>query len=136
MRQSEMQILLDLMQREEREVRAAGQKEYAHDDADALANFRRTGEAVTCKCEHCGKQTRIGPIASLMVFMLKHLDGVRVWIAGHRSQREDVRGRIKDIRLYLALLRAFVEEEEMTPAFIQALLEAQRSADPAQPGVG
>jgi len=48
----------------------------------------------------------------LWVYMQKHFDGILAYINGFKSQREDVRGRIKDARLYLALLRGMIEEEE------------------------
>lgn len=91
--------LLDRMHAEEQEVRKAGQREYAHDEDNALANFERVAAALNLTREQV-----------LMVYLLKHLDGIAAWVKGHRSQREDVRGRIKDARMYLALLRAMVED--------------------------
>jgi hypothetical protein len=41
----------------------------------------------------------------------KHWDGVLAWINGHRSQREDIRGRILDLIVYLILLWAMVDDE-------------------------
>ena len=49
---------------------------------------------------------------SLAVYLLKHIDGFMAYIKGYKSQREDVRGRITDIIVYLMLLWAMVEEEE------------------------
>tara|TARA_Y100001938_G_C7856425_1_gene313380 strand:+ start:263 stop:400 length:138 start_codon:yes stop_codon:yes gene_type:complete len=40
------------------------------------------------------------------------VDGVMSYIKGHKSQREDVRGRITDIIVYLMLLWGMVEEDE------------------------
>jgi|TARA_R100001530_G_scaffold131243_1_gene102779 hypothetical protein len=47
-----------------------------------------------------------------MVYLLKHIDGITAYLAGHKSQREDVRGRIKDAIVYLMLLWAMIEERE------------------------
>lgn len=112
MTRDEFGDLLDTIHIEEDSLRVAGQAEYAHDDSNAFANFERVGEQVQCMCEHCGKPTRIGRMAVLMVYFLKHVDGIVSFIGGHRSQRESVKGRINDSRLYMGLLRGMVEDEE------------------------
>ena len=81
------------------QARDDGQKEYAHTDDNVFANFDRVGS-----------QLSIAPEKTLMVYLLKHIDGITAYIAGHKSQREDVRGRIKDAIVYLMLLWAMVEE--------------------------
>lgn len=90
--------LLDVMHAEERAVYGQAQREYAHDEENALANFDRIAE-------------RLGltPEQVLLVYLTKHMDGIAADAGGYRSQREDVRGRIKDARVYLALYRAMVE---------------------------
>jgi hypothetical protein len=93
--------LMGEMYREEQSTREDGQKEYAHDDSNALANFERLAERLGITREQV-----------LLVYLYKHMDGIDSWVNGHRSQREDVRGRIKDARVYLALLRAMVEETD------------------------
>jgi hypothetical protein len=50
----------------------------------------------------------------LMVYLNKHMDGITAYINGHTSQREDVRGRIADAMVYLALLWGLVEDKENT----------------------
>lgn len=82
-------------------LRDMGQKEYAHDDQNALANFDRTGA-----------ELELEPTKVLWIFWKKHADGVLSWINGFRSQREDVRGRINDMIVYLVLLRALIDREE------------------------
>jgi hypothetical protein len=82
-------------------TRNAGQKEYAHDEGNALANFERTGQDLSIPREKVW-----------WIFAKKHWDGVLAWINGHRSQREDVRGRIKDLIVYLVLLWAMVDDSE------------------------
>lgn len=84
-------------------LREAGQKEYAHDESNAFGNFERTGSELFLVREKV-----------LWIFLKKHLDGILAYINGHRSQREDVRGRINDSIVYLILLRAMVEDDEQT----------------------
>jgi hypothetical protein len=99
MTREEFAVLLDTIQADERAVREAGQKEYAHDESNAFANFERWGKALNLTREQV-----------LLVYAAKHWDGIVAWVNGHRSQREDVRGRLKDLRMYLALLWGMVEE--------------------------
>ena len=47
-----------------------------------------------------------------MVYLLKHIDGISSFVNGHKSQREDVRGRITDVIVYLCLLWGMIEEDE------------------------
>ena len=59
------------------------------------------------------KALNISSDKTLMVYLLKHIDGITAYLSGHKSQREDVRGRIKDAIVYLMLLWAMVEEREL-----------------------
>lgn len=77
--------------------REAGQKEYAHDTDNAFANFERIGKALNLSRE-----------SVLMVYLLKHMDGINSYVKGHVSQREDVTGRIGDAIVYLCLLYGMV----------------------------
>lgn len=88
-----------------RALRTAGQKEYAHDDANAFANFEDDAKETGCSRE-----------TVLSIFANKHWRGIRAWIGGHRSQREDVRGRVNDMIVYLCLFRAMVEAREKEAA--------------------
>ena len=47
-----------------------------------------------------------------MVYVLKHIDGISSFVNGHHSQREDVRGRITDVIVYLCLLWGMIEDED------------------------
>ena len=76
-------------------TRNAGQKEYAHDATNVFANFERVGESLGVTREEV-----------LMVYLLKHIDGISAFVQGHKSQREDVTGRITDAIVYLMLLWA------------------------------
>ena len=82
-------------------MRDEGQKEYAHDDNDVFANFNRISHLLGVDRKKV-----------LMTYMLKHVDGVAAYVKGHKSQREDVTGRITDIIVYLMLLWAMIEEED------------------------
>ena len=82
-------------------MRDEGQKEYAHDDGNVFANFNRISDLLG-----------IDRKKVLMTYMLKHVDGVAAYVKGHKSQREDVTGRITDIIVYLTLLWAMIEEED------------------------
>ena len=81
-------------------MRAAGQKEYARKQNNAFANFERVANHIDSSKEKV-----------LMVYLLKHIDGISSFVNGHKSQREDVRGRITDAIVYLCLLWGMIEEE-------------------------
>ena len=82
-------------------MRAAGQKEYARKQNNAFANFERIGENLNLKRDKV-----------LLVYLLKHIDGIIAHVNGHNSQREDVRGRITDVIVYLCLLWGMIEEDK------------------------
>jgi hypothetical protein len=99
------QQLVDLMENEIfpalRRVKEDGHKEYAHSQEDAFANFHRVAERLGISREKV-----------LMVYAEKHLDGIHSYLKGHKSQRESVRGRIKDAIMYLMILWGMVAENE------------------------
>lgn len=97
---SEMSQVMDKVFSECNKFREAGQKEYAHKDENAFANFERVAERLG-----------IDRKSVLMVYVEKHIDGIHSFIKGHKSQREDVRGRINDVIVYLCLLRGMIDEE-------------------------
>ena len=81
-------------------MRAAGQKEYARKNNNAFANFERVGKNLDLSREDV-----------LLVYLLKHIDGICSFVKGHKSQREDVRGRITDAIVYLCLLWGMIESD-------------------------
>ena len=81
-------------------TRNAGQKEYAQDVDNVFANFERIAMCIDVDRERV-----------LMTYLLKHIDGISAYTKGHKSQREDVTGRITDAIVYLMLLWAMVVEE-------------------------
>jgi len=82
-------------------MRDAGQKEYAHTEDNVFANFERVSEL-----------TEISREKVLLVYLLKHIDGISAYIKGHESQRESVNGRITDAIVYLLLLKGMVHEND------------------------
>lgn len=101
MTHSEFKTWLDRIFAEVSAMREAGQKEYARDSDNIFANFERVSEFLNISREQ-----------ALLVYAIKHLDGITAYVNGHKSQREDVRGRITDLITYLTLLRAMVEDAE------------------------
>ncbi len=93
-------------------MREAGQKEYARKTSNAFANFERVAEHIESSREKV-----------LMVYLLKHIDGISSFVNGHKSQREDVRGRITDAIVYLCLLWGMVEEGESESRNVKYLRE-------------
>ena len=100
MKHSQMAKLMDDILKEVIVTRDSGQKEYAHDDDDVFANFNRVAHLL----EEDRKKV-------LMTYMLKHVDGIAAYVKGHKSQRENVTGRITDCIVYLMLLWGMIEEE-------------------------
>lgn len=82
------------------ETREQGQKEYARNQSNAFANFERIGDNLGIKKEEV-----------LLVYLLKHIDGICSFVKGHKSQREDVRGRLTDAIVYLCLLWGMIEND-------------------------
>jgi predicted AAA+ superfamily ATPase len=99
MTKDEVAVMMTHLFEELQALREAGQTEYAHRDENAFANFERVAE-----------RTGISREAVLMVYLEKHIDGIHSYVKGHRSQREDVRGRIKDAIVYLILLHGMIIE--------------------------
>ena len=81
-------------------TRDAGQKEYAHGRDNVFANFERGAKALDISREKV-----------LMTYLLKHIDGISAYVKGHKSQREDITGRITDAIVYLMLLWAMNRDD-------------------------
>ena len=101
MHRKEMEILIDQIFKTIQRTREEGQKEYARKQNNAFANFERIGENLDISREEV-----------LLVYLLKHIDGICSYVTGHRSQREDVRGRITDVIVYLCLLWGMIDKNE------------------------
>ena len=94
-----MKKLIEDMFKEELEVRDAGQAEYARDKGNVFANFERVASFTGTTREK-----------ALLTYLIKHIDGLCAYADGHRSQREDVRGRLTDIIVYCLLFWGMVED--------------------------
>ena len=114
MTKAEMQKLMEHIFDQCQGVREEAQKEYAHDTSNAFGNFERLAYDL-----------QLDRMQILWIYLKKHSDGVLAYINGHRSQREDVRGRIKDMIVYLCLLWGMVEENER-PMNLNEQLNAPR----------
>ena len=99
MTQKQMEMLMNSIFDTIQKTREAGQKEYARKTENAFANFERVGENLNIDRQKV-----------LLVYLLKHIDGICAYVDGHKSQREDVRGRITDIIVYLCLLWGMIDE--------------------------
>ncbi len=97
-----------------RRIRLQGQKEYAHDEDNCFANFERIA-----KLQGLSRET------ILMTYVFKHIDGIQSYIKGHKSQREDVRGRIVDIIVYLTLLWGMADQDSVNGIDEDVSAEAQ-----------
>ena len=104
---------------EVKQTRDSGQKEYAHSEDNVFANFERVAENLDISREQ-----------SLMVYLIKHIDGINAWIKGHKSQREDVTGRIKDSIVYLFLLWAMIDGEKELDAIKEPHLRQYQKTFP------
>ena len=74
-------------------IREAGQREYARSKANVFGNFERVSDFAGVTVEQ-----------TIFTYLIKHIDGIAAHIDGHKSQREDVSGRIVDAIVYLCLL--------------------------------
>ena len=83
------------------QMHTEGQKEYAMTEDNVFANFQRIAN-----------QTGLNQKMVLWIYLMKHIDGIASHIKGHRSQREDVRGRLTDAIVYLCILWGMIDEED------------------------
>ena len=82
-------------------IHTQGQKEYAMDEDNVFANFERIAT-----------QMDINRETILWVYFMKHVDGIASYLKGHKSQREDVTGRLTDAIVYLCILWGMIESQK------------------------
>ena len=104
MKHNEMLSLINAIFQEVETIHTEGQKEYAMDEDNVFANFERIAE-----------QTSFDKKMVLWIYLMKHIDGICSYIKGHRSQREEVQGRLTDAIVYLCILWGMIESEEKYP---------------------
>ena len=95
-----MQSLMQNLLKQVLKTRDDGQKEYAHDEDNVFANFERVANTLKIPREKV-----------LLTYMLKHIDGIVAYVEGHKSQREEVDGRIVDAIVYLCLLYGMTKDD-------------------------
>ena len=124
MNSAKMDAVIEATMYEVVDMSRKGRSEYTHNE-NVFDNFQRVA-----------KLTGIDQERALMIYMLKHIDGIANWVKGHRSQRESVHGRILDAIVYLCLLRGMVIEREQEEMQTQKMVSTDdyqtRAADPAQ----
>ena len=81
-------------------MRDEGQKEYARTNDNVFANFNRISN-----------YTGVPSDKVIMTYLMKHIDGINAHINGHKSQRENVEGRIIDAIVYLFLISGYITAE-------------------------
>ena len=93
---------IDKIFKKVKKIHTEGQREYAMNEDNVFANFERISE-----------QTSFSKKMILWIYFMKHVDGIASYLKGHKSQREDVRGRLTDAIVYLCILWAMIESEDM-----------------------
>ena len=104
MKHNEMLKLINAIFQEVETVHTEGQKEYAMDEDNVFANFDRIANQINMDRE-----------IVLWVYLMKHIDGIASYLKGHRSQREEVQGRLTDAIVYLCILWGMIESEDYKP---------------------
>lgn len=101
MTKDEFKLLLTTMIEEEQTTILGKGEEYTRGQADRLASFKETANFAGIK-----------PRQVCLIYMNKHWQSICNFVAtGEVKSNEDVTGRIMDLRVYLALMRAIIEEE-------------------------
>lgn len=95
----EFDKLYERMVKEENEIAITKAHEYTQ--GDRLDNFKRIGNELGIK-----------PELILYVYLKKHIDSIAHYIRTGTVLSEPIEGRIKDARVYLALLRGLIEERK------------------------
>jgi hypothetical protein len=101
MTQKQMESLIKEIFQKIQKTREAGQKEYARKQNNAFANFEKIADNLELDRKEI-----------LLVYLLKHIDGICAYVKGHKSQRENVRGRMTDVIVYLCLLWGMIDDED------------------------
>ena len=101
MQHNEMITTIDQIFSKVKKMHTEGQKEYAMDEDNVFANFERIAE-----------QTGFDKEMVLWIYLMKHIDGIASYLKGHKSQREDVRGRLTDAIVYLCILWAMIDRSK------------------------
>lgn len=100
MKRDQFAELLDLMEHEERNIILTKGGEYTHGHEDRLISFKETANF-----------SGVSPIQVCMIYLNKHYQGLANFVkTGKVLSDEDVYSRIMDLRVYLSLMRALIQE--------------------------
>ena len=88
------------------DIREAGQKEYARNPGNVFGNFERVADFAGVTVNQ-----------AIYTYLIKHIDGIGAHIDGHKSQREDVEGRVIDAIVYLCLLYGRFHQQKKEKEF-------------------
>jgi hypothetical protein len=104
MTHDEFRLLLSAMEDDEHAVVLGKGEEYTRGQKDRLASFYEIASFAG-----------VTPKQVCMIFMTKHWQALAHFVAtGTTKSNETVDGRIMDLRVYLALMRALIAEEAET----------------------
>ena len=101
MLKTEFKELLDVMEDEEHDTILGKGEEYTRSQADRLSSFKEIASFAG-----------VTPKQVCMIFVAKHWQALANFVAtGKTKSNEPIEGRIMDIRVYMALMRAIIQEE-------------------------
>lgn len=92
--------------------------EYARDDEDANANFKRLARQLNSR--------GIDKYDILFVYMTKHIDSLTHWFDTRKESSEPIEGRIADIINYLLILASMLEEDKL---FVNRMREIDKGEE-------
>ena len=75
MKKKHMDSMMEVIWAEVKRTRDQGQKEYAQTEDNVFSNFERVSKSLNLSRDEV-----------LMVYLLKHVDGICSYIKGHKSQ--------------------------------------------------
>lgn len=101
MNQEDLDKLMDQMIVEEKAIMDRKGPDYTNDNLDRLANFKETAKAYG-----------MTPLQALGVHFEKHCSTFRKFSKGRKLTGEGIKSKISDMRNYLLLARALIEEDE------------------------
>lgn len=101
MNQKELDELMETMIKEEKAIMDKKGPDYTNDNLDRTANFLETATAYG-----------ITPLQALGAHFDKHCSSFRKFAKGQSLTGEDIKSKITDMRNYLVLARAIIEDME------------------------
>lgn len=119
MKKTEFKELLDKMEAEEHETILGKGEEYTRSQADRLSSFKEIASFAG-----------VTPKQVCMIFVAKHWQALANFVAtGKTKSSEPIEGRIMDIRVYMSLMRAIIQEERQNPPAPEVKLRISESEE-------